>query len=254
MVNRMIKNIQKELIIGKNAILEAIQANHAINKIFIADGVNKNSIKTILSLAKESKIILKYVPRNKLDLMVQNTNHQGIIAEIAAYEYADFHGLLSDLSDRKDGFPFLIMLDGIEDPHNLGSILRTADVVGVDGIIIPNRRAVGLTGTVAKTSAGAIEYVPVTRVTNLSQALDELKDKGYWIIGTDAFAKQTYQEIDYNMPICLVIGSEGKGISRLIKEKCDFNVHLPMNGHINSLNASVAAALMMYEVFKQRGF
>lgn len=243
----------KQLIMGKNPIIEAINSERPINKIYISEGINSASLKNLFSLLKEKKIVIQYVPRKKLDQMADGANHQGVIAEVAPYDYHELYDLVAKTKATKP-LPFFVMLDGIEDPHNLGSILRTADVTGVDGVIIPKRRSVGLTSTVAKTSAGAIEYIPVSRVVNLAQTVDYLKAEGFWIVGTDASANQSYFELDYKIPICLVIGSEGKGISRLIKDKCDFFVKMPMAGHVNSLNASVAAGIIMYEVYKQRSF
>lgn len=244
---------ENQYIIGMNPIIEAIQARHYINKIYVAEGMQKVKLETLLNMAKENNIFVQSVPRKKIDQMVQSSNHQGLVASIAAYKYYDLHELLQNIKN-KSSLPFLVMLDEIEDPHNLGSILRTADVTCVDGIIIPERRSAGLTSTVAKTSAGALEYVPVTRVVNLVQTLQLLKKEGYWVVGTELNSKVYYTAVDYKMPICLVIGNEGKGISRLVKEKCDFTVKLPMSGHVNSLNASVAAAIIMYEVYKQRGY
>lgn len=177
--------------------------------------------------------------------------HQGVVAQVAAYEYAELEDLFQKAEDR-DEQPFLIVLDEIEDPHNLGSIMRTADAVGAHGIIIPKRRAVGLTTTVAKASTGAIEHIPVVKVTNLSRTLEELKERGVWIVGTDASGRQDYRSLDGNMPLALVIGSEGKGMGRLVKEKCDFLIRLPMAGKVTSLNASVAAGLLLYEVYRKR--
>ena len=251
MVKKMKENSQ--FVIGKNPIIEILKSDRSVNKIYIADGMQKSVVQNITSLAKERGVVISYVPRKKLDQMADSSNHQGVVAEIAAYDYYELDELLNVINKKSD-LPFVLMLDGIEDPHNLGSILRTADVVGVDGVIIPKRRASGLTSTVAKTSAGAIEYVPVSRVTNLAQTIEILKEKGYWIVGTDAKAKEKYTDVDYKMPICLVIGSEGKGVSRIVKDKCDFFVNMPMKGHVNSLNASVASAIMMYEVYRQRGF
>ncbi len=246
-------NENEQMIIGKNPVLEAMVSEHSIHKIYIADGINKSSIQKLLTSAKEKGIVVQFLPRKKIDQMAESLNHQGIIAQASAYDYVSLDDLLST-AKNKQTTPFIIMLDEIEDPHNLGSILRTADVVGADGIIIPKRRSVGLTSTVAKTSAGAIEHVPVARVTNLAQTIERLKKEGYWLIGTDASANQSFDKVDYNIPVCLIIGSEGKGISRLVRDKCDFMVQLPMKGHVNSLNASVAAAIMMYEVYRQRGF
>lgn len=178
-------------------------------------------------------------------------NHQGVVAQVAAYEYAEVDDILTAAEKRNEA-PFIILLDELEDPHNLGSILRTADAVGAHGVIIPKRRAVGLTATVAKASTGAIEYIPVARVTNLARTIDELKDRGVWIVGTDAKGKEDYRNVDGKMPIGLVIGSEGRGMGRLVKEKCDFLLHLPMQGKVTSLNASVAASLLMYEVYRKR--
>lgn len=244
---------EKQFIIGMNPIIEAIQSKHYINKIYIAEGMQKSKLESLLLQAKENNIIVNFVPRQKIDQMIQSKSHQGLVASVAAYKYFDLHELLLNIKKR-NSLPFLVMLDEIEDPHNLGSIIRTADVTGVDGIIIPERRSVGLTTTVAKTSAGALEYVPVTRVVNLVQTIDLLKKEGFWVVGTDINCDKYYTDLDYKMPVCLVIGNEGKGISRLVKEKCDFVVKLPMKGHISSLNASVAAAIVMYEIFKQRGY
>lgn len=247
----------EQYIIGMNAVVEAIQSGREINKVFIAEGMQHNKIQKLLSLLKERKIITKFVPRKKIDSMLLSRDsqgvNQGVIAEIAAYDYTDFQELLKQVS-KKNNNPLIILLDKIEDPHNLGSILRTADVVGADGVIIPERRSVSLTATVAKTSSGAIEYVPVTRVTNLGQTIEKLKKAGFWIIGTDASGEKLFNEVDYRMPTCLIVGSEGKGMSRLIKEKCDMIVRLPMKGHINSLNASVATSIILYEIFRQNGY
>jgi len=244
---------QQLIIMGKNPVMEALSSERSINKIYLAEGMQKGSSQKIVALAKEKKVIVQFVPKSKIDQMAGSSNHQGVVASISAYDYYDIHELLQKI-EQKETAPFLLILDELEDPHNLGSIMRTADVTGVDGIIIPKRRSVGLTSTVAKTSAGAIEYVPVARVTNLAQTIDLLKEKGYWIVGTDASGKQFYHQVDYQIPIAIVIGSEGKGMGKLIKDKCDFVVKLPMKGHVNSLNASVAASLLMYEVYRHRGF
>ncbi len=188
--------------------------------------------------------------RKKLDQLVEG-NHQGVIAQVAAYQYAELEDLFK-VAEKRNEDPFFLILDEIEDPHNLGSIMRTADATGAHGIIIPKRRAVGLTASVAKASTGAIEYIPVARVTNLSRTIDELKERGLWIAGTDAKGKTDYRNLDGTMPIGLVIGSEGKGMSRIIGEKCDFLITLPMVGKVTSLNASVAASLLMYEVYRKR--
>jgi len=243
-------NQESELIGGKNPVVEALRSGRELNKIWIAEGLNKKSIGEILSLAKQSGIIVQAVPKQKLDGML-DVNHQGIIASVAAYSYAELDDLFALAKNRGED-PFFLILDELEDPHNLGSILRTADATGVHGIIIPKRRSVGLTGVVAKASTGAIEHIPVVRVNNLSQTVEELKKAGVWIAGTDARGSQDYRSMDATLPLAIIIGSEGKGMSRILKEKCDFLYHLPMIGHVTSLNASVAASLLMYEVLRKR--
>lgn len=235
---------------GRNTIIEAIKSGRDINKIWVAEGAVKGQIQIVLQLAKENGIIIQQSPKKKLDQMVEG-NHQGVIAQVAAYAYSELDDLFA-LAKERDEEPFFLLLDEIEDPHNLGSIMRTADAVGAHGIIIPKRRAVGLTATVAKASTGAIEYIPVVRVTNMARTLDELKDRGIWVAGTDAKGTDDFRNLDGTMPLCVVIGSEGKGMSRLVTEKCDFLVQLPMVGKVTSLNASVAASLLMYEVFRKR--
>ncbi|MFT4415701.1 23S rRNA (guanosine(2251)-2'-O)-methyltransferase RlmB [Fredinandcohnia humi] len=242
--------MSSDYIIGKNPVIEALKSEREINKIWIAEGSNKGQMNQITSLARESNVLIQFVPKKKIDQMVEG-NHQGVVAQVAAYEYVEVEDILAAAKNRDEN-PFIIILDELEDPHNLGSILRTADAVGAHGIIIPKRRAVGLTTTVAKASTGAIEYVPVARVTNLARTIDDLKDSGVWIVGTDAKGKEDYRHVDGNMPIALVIGSEGKGMGRLIKDKCDFLLRLPMQGKVTSLNASVAASLLMYEVYRKR--
>ncbi|THE12158.1 23S rRNA (guanosine(2251)-2'-O)-methyltransferase RlmB [Bacillus timonensis] len=239
-----------DYIIGKNPVIEALKSERDINKIWIAEGSNRGQMNLITSLAKEGNVMVQFVPKKKIDQMVEG-NHQGVVAQVAAYEYAEVDDILA-LAEKRNEAPFIILLDELEDPHNLGSILRTADAVGAHGVIIPKRRAVGLTATVAKASTGAIEYIPVARVTNLARTIDELKDRGVWIVGTDAKGKEDYRNIDGKMSIGLVIGSEGKGMGRLVKEKCDFLLRLPMQGKVTSLNASVAASLLMYEVYRKR--
>lgn len=242
--------MNQDYIIGKNPVIEAIKSNRDINKILIAEGSQKGQMQQVIGLAKESNVLVQFVPKKKIDQLVDG-NHQGVIAQVAAYQYAELDDLFRT-AEEKNETPFFILLDEIEDPHNLGSIMRTADAVGAHGIIIPKRRAVGLTATVAKASTGAIEYIPVVRVTNMSRTIDELKERGIWIAGTDAKGKEDYRQFDGNIPLGLVIGSEGKGMGRLIRDKCDFLIQLPMAGHVTSLNASVAAALLMYEVYRKR--
>lgn len=239
-----------DLIIGKNPVLEALKSGREMNKIWIAEGSQRGQMQPIIQLAKEMGITVQYVPKKKMDQLSEG-NHQGVIAQVAAYRYYDIDDLFKKAEEREEA-PFFIILDELEDPHNLGSIMRTADAVGAHGIIIPKRRSVGLTATVAKASTGAIEYVPVARVTNLARTVDELKERGVWIFGTDAKGNQDYRQLDGVIPLALVIGSEGKGISRLLRDKCDVLIRLPMIGNVTSLNASVAASLLMYEVYRKR--
>jgi 23S rRNA (guanosine2251-2'-O)-methyltransferase len=241
----------EEFISGKNPVIEALRSERSINKIWISDKAQPSQVQTIYQLAKEKGIIIQQVDKRKLDQTAGTPNHQGVVASVAAHEYVELDDLL-EIIRGKGETPFLLLLDEIEDPHNLGSILRSADCTGVHGVVIPKRRAVGLTSTVAKTSAGAIEYVPVARVSNMAQTIDMLKKEGYWVTGTDATGEYTMGQPDYRVPTAIVIGSEGKGMGRLIREKCDYVVRIPMVGHVNSLNASVAAALVLFEVFKQR--
>ncbi|NGQ97163.1 23S rRNA (guanosine(2251)-2'-O)-methyltransferase RlmB [Brevibacillus sp. SYP-B805] len=243
--------MSEEWIVGKNPVIEALRSGRTINKIWIAEGANRNLLGPIFSLAREQGVVISTANRKKLDQLSGTDNHQGVIASVAAYDYAEVDDLLARAKEKGQA-PFLLILDELEDPHNLGSILRTADAVGAHGVIIPKRRSVNLTATVAKASAGAVEYVPVARVTNLVRTIEELKEQGVWIAGTDASARQDFREGDFTMPLALVIGSEGRGISRLVRESCDFLFRLPMVGHVTSLNASVAAALLMYEVFRAR--
>ncbi|MDG5788136.1 23S rRNA (guanosine(2251)-2'-O)-methyltransferase RlmB [Evansella sp. AB-P1] len=240
-----------EFIYGKNPIIEALKGKRPINKIWIAEGSQKGQMVTVSQLAKQAQVNVQIAPRKKLDQLVDTQQHQGVVAQIAAYEYQDI-SVLFDRAAKKNEAPFFLLLDELEDPHNLGSIMRTADAVGAHGIIVPKRRSVGLTYTVAKASAGAIEHVPVAKVTNLARTMDELKKEGLWFVGTDAKGTSDYREVDLDMPVVLVIGSEGKGISRLVKEKCDFLVSIPLVGEVTSLNASVAASLLMYEVLRRR--
>jgi 23S rRNA (guanosine2251-2'-O)-methyltransferase len=239
-----------EYIIGKNPVIEALKSNRDINKILIAEGSQRGQMQQITQLAKEGGVLVQLVPKKKLD-QITDGNHQGVLAYVAAYQYAELDDLFA-AAEKSGEPPFFLLLDEIEDPHNLGSIMRTADAVGAHGIIIPKRRAVGLTATVAKASTGAIEYIPVVRVTNMARTIDELKERGVWIAGTDATGAEDYRRFDATLPLGLVIGSEGKGMGRLIREKCDFLIKLPMVGRVTSLNASVAASLLMYEVYRKR--
>ena len=238
------------LIGGKNPVIETLKSDRSVHKIWVADGMKPSALQAIVSLAKKKNILIQRVPKRKLDDM-KIENHQGVVAQIAAYKYSTLDDLFLQAEQRNE-MPFFLILDEIEDPHNLGSILRTADCVGVHGIIIPKHRAVGLTHTVAKASTGAIEHVPVVRVTNIAQTLKVLKDAGLWIIAADLQNSRDYRELEANFPLALVIGSEGKGISRIVSKSCDFIYRLPMVGQVTSLNASVAAALFLYEIYRKR--
>lgn len=243
--------MEQEWIAGKHPVLEALRSERTVHKIWIAEGAAKHQTAPILQAAKEAGVPVQFVDKRRLDQTVPGVNHQGVAAQMAARGYADVEDLLAVAAERGDP-PFLLLLDEIEDPHNLGSILRTAESAGVHGVIIPKRRAVGLTATVAKTSAGASEYVPVARVSNLAQTIDLLKKHGIWIAGADASAKDDAFAADLTGPLALVIGNENRGIGRLIREKCDYLVKLPMLGRIQSLNASVAAGVFLYEIVRQR--
>lgn len=243
--------MSEEWIAGRNPIIEALRSNHPINKIWIAENSGQGAMKEVIHLAKENRIIVQFVPKRKIDQLANGLTHQGVLASIAAHSYAELEDLFERAKEQQED-PFFLILDEIEDPHNLGSILRTADAAGAHGVIIPKRRAVGLTATVAKASAGAIQYVPVVRVTNIAQTIEELKQRGVWVAGTDAKAEEDYRKANWDLPLALVIGSEGKGIGRLVLEKCDFTVKLPLVGEVSSLNASVAAAILIYEVHRNR--
>jgi 23S rRNA (guanosine2251-2'-O)-methyltransferase len=241
-----------EQIEGKNPVLEALRSGRALNKILISRDIERHSaIAEILHLAKERKIPIEWLSHEILKTKSSTRSPQGVIAYASAKEYVDVHDLL-DITRSKNEPAFYMILDGLEDPNNLGAIIRTADASGVHGVIIPQRRAVGLTGTVAKTSAGAIEYVPVARVVNLNNAIKTLKENNVWVIGIDQDGKKSFTEVDFKLPTAIVIGGEGKGISRLVKENCDEIASIPMKGNISSLNASVAAGVVLYEVLKQR--
>ena len=242
----------EDLVIGRNAVTETLKAGRSVNKILVAKGSNDGSIKKILALANEAKIIVEFVERQKLDKICGGERHQGIIAQVAAIQYSSVEEIL-EIAASKNQPPFIILLDELEDPHNFGAILRTADAVGVHGVIIPKRRSVSLNSTVAKTSAGAMEYVKVAQVTNVAQTLKNLREEGLKVIGGDMEGENIFSA-DLSGGIVLVIGNEGKGIRRLTRENCDLLVKIPMVGKINSLNASVAGAVLMYEIFKQRNF
>lgn len=243
--------MDNNIIEGRNPVIEALRSGRDIEKILISKGNKEGSIKKIMAMAKENRVFIQYVDKNKINQISTSGAHQGVIAYVAAYRYHELEEIL-DAARSKEEDIILIILDEITDPHNLGSIIRTADAVGVHGVIIPKRRSVGLTAAVAKTSAGAIEYVPVTRVTNLSRTIDYLKEQEIWVVGADMDGEKLHYDSDLAGNIAFIIGSEGKGISRLVKEKCDFLVKLPMKGRVSSLNASVAASILMYEALRQR--
>lgn len=235
---------------GRNAVLEAFRAGKTIDKLFVLDGCQDGPVRTILREAKKTDCIVNFVKKERLDKMSETGKHQGVIAYAAAYEYGTVEEMLERAKEKNEQ-PFLILLDNIEDPHNLGSIIRTANQVGAHGVIIPKRRAVGLTATVAKASAGAINYTPVAKVTNLVKTMDELKKQGMWFVCGDMGGDSMYS-LDLTGPMGVVIGNEGEGVSRLVKENCDFVATIPMFGDIDSLNASVAMGVLSYEIVRQR--
>jgi len=242
---------QDEIIAGRHPVLEALRAGREIHKIWIAEGVQRALIQPIEAEARRRGIVVQTVDRRRLDQLAQGVAHQGVAAQAAAHRYAELEELL-EAAEAKGEPPLILLLDEIEDPHNLGSILRVAECAGAHGVVIPKRRSAGLTAAVYKASAGAAEFVPVARVTNLAQTIDRLKERGLWIAGADAGARDDVWRADLTMPLAIVIGSEGKGIGRLIRDKCDFLIKLPMFGKINSLNASVAAGVLLYEAVRQR--
>ncbi|HHX96613.1 MAG TPA: 23S rRNA (guanosine(2251)-2'-O)-methyltransferase RlmB [Clostridia bacterium] len=241
------------IIAGKNSVEEALKAGRPLNKVFFARGIKRGTIQEIISLAEKQGIPYQFVAREKLDSLAEGNLHQGVLAWAGVKAYVEWEEMIGR-AERKKEIPFLVILDGLEDPQNLGAILRTAEVVGVHGVIIPKHRAVGLTPAVSRASAGAVEYVPVARVANLPQVMDKLKERGFWLVGTEPLAERNYLEVDLKEPLALVLGSEAEGMRRLVKEKCDFLVKVPMRGKINSLNVSVTAALLFYEVIRQRGW
>ena len=235
---------------GRNAVLEAFRSGRTIDKIYVLDGCQDGPVRTIVREAKKHGSLINFVTKERLSQLSETGKHQGVIAHAAAYEYSTIDDMLK-LAEERGEAPFLILLDNIEDPHNLGAIIRTANLAGAHGVIIPKRRAVGLTATVAKTSAGALNYTPVAKVTNISATIEELKEKGLWFVCADMGGELMYR-MNLKGPIGLVIGSEGDGVSRLVKEKCDYIASIPMKGDIDSLNASVAAGVLGYEIVRQR--
>ena len=235
---------------GRNAVLEAFRSGKTIDKLFVLDGCQDGPVRTIVREAKKHDTILNFVAKERLDQISETKKHQGVIAFAAAYEYAEVEDMIR-LAEQKGEPPFLLLLDNIVDPHNLGAIIRTANLAGAHGVVIPKRRAAGLTATVAKASAGAVNYTPVAKVTNLSNTIRELKERGMWVVCADMGGTLMYQ-LDLKGPIGLVIGSEGDGVGKRVKESCDFSASIPMAGEIGSLNASVAAGVLSYEIVRQR--
>lgn len=236
---------------GRNAVLEALRAGKPIDNLYVLDGCPDGPVRTIIREAKKGDTIINYVKKERLDQLSETGHHQGVIAMAASYEYATVEDILEKAREKGEA-PFIFVLDNIEDPHNLGAMIRTANLAGAHGVIIPKRRAVGLTPTVARTSAGAINYTPVAKVTNLKQTMEQLKKEGMWFVCADMDGTPYYQ-MDLKGPMGLVIGNEGEGVSRLIKETCDFVASIPMKGDIDSLNASVAAGVLAFEIARQRG-
>jgi len=248
--NEIHMRYEESVIEGRNAVIEAFRAGKAIDKLFILDGAQDGPIQTIKREAKKRDTMIKFVTKERLDQLSQTGKHQGVIAYAAAYTYAEVEDILAAARSKKEA-PFVFLLDNIEDPHNLGAIIRTANLAGAHGVIIPKNRAAGLTAAVARASAGALNYTPVARVTNIAQTMEALKKEGLWFVCADMDGTTMYQ-LDLTGPIGLVIGNEGDGVGRLIREKCDFVASIPMKGDIDSLNASVAAGVLAYEIVRQR--
>lgn len=244
------RKVNENVIEGRNAVLEAFRSGKPVDKLFVLDGCQDGPVRTIVREAKKHDTLLQFVDKERLHQLSETGRHQGVIAYVAAYEYAEVEDML-ELAKERGEDPFLIILDGIEDPHNLGAIIRTANLAGAHGVIIPKRRAAGLTATVVKTSAGALHYTPVAKVTNIARTMEELKEKGLWFVCADMDGELMYR-LNLKGPVGLVIGNEGEGVSRLVKEKCDFVAGIPMKGDIDSLNASVAAGVLAYEIVRQR--
>lgn len=239
-----------EQIEGRNAVLEAFRSGRCVDKLFILDGCQDGPVRTIAREARKKDTIINYVSKERLDQLSETRAHQGVIAQVAAYEYSTVEEIL-EKAEEKGEPPFLVLLDNVEDPHNLGAIIRTANLAGAHGVIIPKRRSVGLTSTVAKTSAGALNYTPVAKVTNLVRTIEELKEKGIWFVCADMGGESMYR-LNLTGPIGMIVGNEGEGVSRLVREACDFTASIPMKGDIDSLNASVVAGVLAYEIVRQR--
>lgn len=239
-----------EQIEGRNAVLEAFRSGRCVDKLFILDGCQDGPVRTIAREARKKDTIINYVSKERLDQLSETRAHQGVIAQVAAYEYSTVEEILAKAEEKGEP-PFLVLLDNVEDPHNLGAIIRTANLAGAHGVIIPKRRSVGLTSTVAKTSAGALNYTPVAKVTNLVRTIEELKEKGIWFVCADMGGESMYR-LNLTGPIGMIVGNEGEGVSRLVREACDFTASIPMKGDIDSLNVSVAAGVLAYEIVRQR--
>ena len=246
----MEEKFQESKVEGRNAVLEAFRSGRVVDKLFVLERCEDGPVRTILREAKKHDTMVRFVKKERLDQMSETGKHQGVIAVTAAYEYAEVEDILNKAREKGEA-PFVVILDNIEDPHNLGAIIRTANLAGAHGVIIPKNRAVGLTATVARTSAGALNYTPVARVTNIARTIEELKKEGLWFVCADMGGTSMYQ-LDLKGPMGLVIGNEGEGVSRVVKEKCDFVASIPMKGDIDSLNASVAAGVLAYEIVRQR--
>ena len=242
--------LPEDMVAGRNAVLEALKGSRSVNRILVANGSGEGSVKEIIAVAKEQGVQVQFVERSKLDAMAPGIRHQGVLAQVPPVDYVELEDILQIAKDRNEP-PFLVLLDELEDPHNLGAILRTADAAGVHGVLIPKRRSCPLSATVAKTSAGAVEHVPVARIGNMVQTIKRLKDEGLWVAAADMDGTD-YYDTDLTGALLLVVGSEGQGVGRLIKEQCDFVVRIPMVGKINSLNASVAGSILIFEAMKQR--
>lgn len=242
--------LAEDLVAGRNAVMEVLKGSRSVNRLLIANGASEGSVREIIALAKSKGINVQFYERSKLDSMAPGVRHQGVLAQVPPVEYVELEDILQVAKDRNEP-PFIVLLDELEDPHNLGAILRTADAVGVHGVLIPKHRSCPLSATVAKTSAGAVEHVPVARIGNMVQTIKRLKKEGLWVAAADMDGTD-YFDTDMTGALLLIIGSEGQGVGRLIKEQCDFVVKLPMIGKINSLNASVAGSILMYEAMKQR--
>ena len=252
--SNLLETSQMELtdqIEGRNSVIELLESGRDINKIFVQDGEKHGSINKIIAMASQRKILINTISKEKMKQMAQTENYQGVIAIVPPFDYVDLEDILSEAKARQED-PFIVLLDGIEDPHNLGSIIRTAETAGVHGIVIPKRRAASVNATVNKVSAGAVEHLKIARVNNMVETMKYLKEQGLWICGTDMDTKTYYYSQDLTGPLAIVIGSEGFGMSNLVKKNCDFIANIPMYGKINSLNASVAAGIMIYEVVRQR--